>query len=73
MTPRKMTHPNPMAALKRPARPTDLDSANAFAQQSAAINALATSVPHDANKSKASWRDNAVPPPAWQTVEPSSA
>ncbi|HRQ59384.1 MAG TPA: catalase [Azoarcus taiwanensis] len=63
----KNTDPKPMAAKKRPTPATD-----AVAQQAADVDALARSMPHNANKSKEVGRGNAVSPPPGQTVEPSS-
>ncbi|NMG76253.1 catalase [Aromatoleum diolicum] len=68
----KKTDPKPMAANKRPAPATDLGSADALAQQAAAVEALARSMPHNANKSKEFGRDNAISPSAGQTLEPTS-
>lgn len=64
----KRTDPKQMAANKRPAPATDLGSAEAVAQQAAAVVALARAMPHNANKRKEFGRDNAITPPAGQTL-----
>ena len=47
-------------------------AADALAQQAAAVEALAASMPYNANKSKEFGRDNAISPAAGQTQEPTS-
>jgi catalase len=68
----KKTDTNPMAAKKQPPPPTALGAVDAVAQQAAAVEALAASMPHNANKSKEFGRANAISPPAGQTLEPTS-
>ena len=68
----KKTDTKPMAAKKRPTPATDLGSADVVAQQAAAVEALAASMPFNANKSKEFGRDNAITPPAGQTLQPTS-
>ena len=68
----KKTVPNPMAADLQPTSKTDPGHSDALAQQAAAVDALAGSMPHNANKSKEFGRDNAISPPAGQTREPTS-
>ena len=55
------------SAKKRASRGDD-----ARARQAAAVQALAAAMPHNAVKNKEFGRDNAVTPPAGQTVAPSS-
>ena len=68
----KKTVPNPMAADLQPTSKTDPGHSDALAQQAAAVDALAGSMTHNANKSKEFGRDNAISPPAGQTREPAS-
>ena len=68
----KTNDPKPMTAHQRPAPAIDLDSTDALAQQAAVVDALAASMPHNANKSKEFGRDNAIMPPVGETVEPAS-
>jgi len=68
----KKTGPKPMAGKRQPTPATEFDSADALVQQAAAVDALARSMPHNANKSKEFGRDNAIAPSAGQTVEPTS-
>lgn len=69
----KKTDPQPRAAKLRPTPVTKLEAADAVAQQAAAVEALASSMQHNVNKRKEFGRDNAITPPAGQTVAPSSA
>lgn len=68
----KKTEPKPMAANKQPTPATDSSGADALAQQAAAVDALAASMPYNDNKSKEFGRDNAISPPTGQTQEPNS-
>lgn len=68
----KMTDPKPMATEERPAPATDLGAGDGAAQQAADVEALARSMPHNANKSKEFGRDNAISPAAGQTLESTS-
>ena len=61
-----------MAGNKHPTPTTELGAADVLAQQAAAVEALAASMPHNANKSKEFGRDNAISPPAGQTQAPNS-
>ncbi|MDY0035899.1 MAG: hypothetical protein RBS05_08335, partial [Zoogloea oleivorans] len=67
----KKTDPQPMAARK-PTPAIDPGAADALAQQATAVEALAASMPYNANKSKEFGRDNAISPSAGQTQEPNS-
>jgi catalase len=61
-----------IAAQKRPTPVTDLGAADAAAQQAAAVEALARSMPYNANKSKEFGRDKAISPAAGQTLASTS-
>lgn len=61
-----------MTARKRPNRAMDLCALDALAQQVAAIEALARSMPRNINKDKEFGRDNAISPAAGQTMAPQS-
>ncbi|MFM1640298.1 catalase [Aeromonas salmonicida] len=61
-----------MTARKRPNRAMDLCALDALAQQVAAIEALARSMPRNINKDKEFGRDNALSPAAGQTMAPQS-
>lgn len=69
----KSTDPKPKSGKKRPGPAIDSSAADALAQQAATVDELARSMPHNPNKSKEFGHDNAVSPPAGQTVEPASA
>ncbi len=68
----KMTAPKPMAGNNQPTPAPDPGAADALAQQAAAVEALAASMPHNANKIKEFGRDNAISPAAGLTQEPTS-
>ena len=68
----KKTTLKPLATNNGPAPTTDVSSNDALVQQAAAVEALAKSMPHNANKSKEFGRDNAITPTAGQTIEPGS-
>ncbi|WP_290121901.1 catalase [Aeromonas salmonicida] len=61
-----------MTARKRPNRAIDLCPLDALAQQVAAIEALARSMPRNINKDKEFGRDNALSPAAGQRMAPQS-
>ncbi|MBS2780717.1 catalase [Aeromonas salmonicida] len=61
-----------MTARKRPNRAIDLCALDALAQQVAAVEALARSMPRNINKDKEFGRDNAISPAAGQTMAPQS-
>lgn len=61
-----------MTARKRPNRAMDLCPLDALAQQVAAVEALARSMPRNINKDKEFGRDNAISPAAGQTMAPQS-
>ncbi|MFM1692194.1 catalase [Aeromonas salmonicida] len=61
-----------MTARKRPNRAIDLCPLDALAQQVAAIEALARSMPRNINKDKEFGRDNAISPAAGQRMAPQS-
>jgi catalase len=67
----KKSDPKPMAARRQPTPANNRGSADAVAQQTA-VEALARSMPHNANKAKEFGRDHAISPPTGQTVEPTS-
>jgi catalase len=58
-----------MAANNGPVPAAEDSCGDALAQQAADIEALAKSMPHNANKSKEFGRDNAILPPTGQTLE----
>lgn len=68
----KTTDPRSTTPNKRPAPSSDLASVDALAQQAAEVDALAASMPHNANKSNEFGRANAISPPAGQTQEAAS-
>lgn len=68
----KKTAPKSMAAKKGSPPTIDANSNEAAAQQAAAIEALATSMPHNTNTSKEFGRANAISPSAGQTLESTS-
>ncbi len=68
----KKTDQKPMAGNKQPSPATDHGSADALAQQAAAVAELAASMPYNANKRKEFGRDNAIAPPAGQRQAPNS-
>lgn len=61
-----------MTAKKRPNRAIDLCALDALAQQVAAVEALARSMPRNINKDKEFGRDNAISPAAGQRMAPQS-
>lgn len=68
----KKTAPKSMAAKKGSLPAIDANSNEAAAQQAAAIEALATSMPHNTNTSKEFGRANAISTSAGQTLESTS-
>jgi len=68
----KKTDSKPMTA-KQPSSPAaENGAADALVQQATDVDALAASMPHNANKSREFGRSNAITPPTGQTVEPTS-
>jgi len=68
----KNTDSKPMAGNKQSPQKTDRNSSDALAQQAADVEALAASMPYNANKSKEFGRDNAILPPTGLTQAPNS-
>lgn len=69
----KKTDPKSVAALTQPLPARDPGAADALAEQASAVEALVASMPYNASKSKEFGRDNAIAPPAGQTLAPTSA
>ena len=66
----KKTDPKSVAALTQPLPARDPGAADALAEQASAVEALVASMPYNASKSKEFGRDNAIAPPAGQTLAP---
>ena len=69
----KKTDPKSVAARTQSPPARDPGAADALAEQASAVEALVASMPYNTSKSKEFGRDNAIAPPAGQTLVPTSA